>query len=474
MKPNEELLQKIGMVRKRWQAFVWVRGLAWVLGVLVISLFIALAMANSTNLPTGAVSAIRLGLVALFAFTLIKALIMPLRRTPDDTQLARFVEEKNPGLEDRLVSAVETLGKPAGEQGAFTHLLVKDALDRTKNVQFKETINKRKFGMFAALSGASAIALILGIYISSFFFPVGVDRLLGGILRPPADDLFELKVTPGSVTVPRGSDVTVQMTTGGFDPRSAQIHVRYQNGAQWEVSTMEVVPQGAPTFRHLLFNLQEPLTYFIDADGRRSKEFDIRVEDLPRVEKLNYTYNYPAYTGLAPSKQENASDMVALSGTQVDVLVHASQPLSGGSLIFSDGKTIPLQVTGERDALGKVTVDRNATFRIKLNNTSKRDNTRLEEYSMEDTDDEKPNVQITKPVRDETATSVQEVFTELQAEDFFGINKIELYYSVNGAPDVKVDLFQNKGAAPKEISGSHTFFLEEFSAAARRLCHLLR
>jgi len=461
MKPNEELLRKIGIVRKRWKAFIWARGLAWVLGVLVISLLLGLMMAESTDIPTWFVTALRLGLVVVFAVTLVKALVLPLRRVPDDTQLARFVEEKNPGIEDRLVSAVETLKKPKAEQGVFAFLLVKDALDRTKTVRFSDQVNKRKFGVFAALTGVSAVALILGLYISTLFFPIGAPRLLGGLLTPPAPDLFELKVIPGNVTVPRGSDVVVQVTTGGFDPRRAEIHLRYQNGAQWEVSTMDVSPQSMPTFRHLLFNLQEPVTYFVDADGHRSKEFTIRVEDLPRVEKLDYTYNYPAYTGLAPNKQESATDMIALKGTVVDVLVHGSQPLSGGEIVFSDGKKVPLTTTSEREVSGKVTIDRNATFRIKLVNSSRQDYLGLEEYSMEALEDEKPIVSFTKPGRDEKATNVQEVFSELHAEDDFGVNKLELYYAVNGGAEVKVDLFANKGSAPKEISGTHTFFLEE-------------
>ena len=177
MKPNEELLQKIGIVRKRWQLFLWARGLAWVLGVLVVSLVIGLAMADSTEIPTWAVTAMRLTMVALFVFTVITALVLPLRRVPDDMQLARFVEEKNPGLDDRLVSAVEALTKPKPEQGIFAHLLVKDALDRTRNVRFHEQVNKRKFGTFAALAAMFAIALIVSLYISSLFFPVGSDTV---------------------------------------------------------------------------------------------------------------------------------------------------------------------------------------------------------------------------------------------------------------------------------------------------------
>src|SRR5262249_19210860 len=57
--------------------------------------------------------------------------------------------------------------------------------------------------------------------------------------------------------------------------------------------------------------------------------------------------------------------------------------------------------------------------------------------------------------------SVEEVFTEMKATDDFGINSLELYYSVNGGKEEKVDVFRNNGQAPKEISGSHTFFLEK-------------
>src|SRR5262245_12387262 len=196
MRPNEELLLKIGIVRSRWKAFVWVRGLAWVLGVTVAALLIALWAANSVGISTATVTVLRMGLLAAVIFTIVKTLVLPLRRIPDDTQLARFVEEKNPGLEDRLVSAVEAVLKPKPEQGIFTYLLTKDALDRTKHLRFRDQINKRKFGAFAALSGALAIALLISLYISSLFFPIGSAMIFGSLVKPPDIAAFELKVTP--------------------------------------------------------------------------------------------------------------------------------------------------------------------------------------------------------------------------------------------------------------------------------------
>src|SRR5437868_13401316 len=98
MAPHEELLRKIALVRSRWKTFLWLRGLAWILGVTVVSLLIGLAVANSSSISGWTVTALRFGLLAVVIATVIKALIMPLRKTPTNTQLARFIEEKNPFL----------------------------------------------------------------------------------------------------------------------------------------------------------------------------------------------------------------------------------------------------------------------------------------------------------------------------------------------------------------------------------------
>src|ERR1700733_10657701 len=173
MPPHKELLQKIGIVKSRWDAFLWLRGLAWVLGVTVVSLLIGVALAETSSVSGWAVTGLRLVLLAAIVATIIKALVVPLRRTPSNTQLARFIEEKNPGLKDSLVSAVDAIQKARPEQLTFVHLLTKDVLDRTKHVRFGDQVNKRKFGAFAALTAAFSVALIISLYVASLFFPVG-------------------------------------------------------------------------------------------------------------------------------------------------------------------------------------------------------------------------------------------------------------------------------------------------------------
>jgi hypothetical protein len=189
----------------------------------------------------------------------------------------------------------------------------------------------------------------------------------------------------------------------GFDPERATVHLRYSNSTDWETSAMEVTPQNAPTYRHLIFNVQEPVHYFVDAAGYRSREFTIDVADLPRVEKIDHNYVFPAYTGLAVKKMENATDIVALKDTKVEVTVTGSQALSGGRIVFADGKSVALQPNGERTVMGTVVVDRTSTFRIELTNKIGR-LSRSRRISDGNARGPEPIVEFTKPGRDTKAT----------------------------------------------------------------------
>src|SRR6516165_5815119 len=210
MAPHEELLRKIAAVRSKWKTFLWLRGLAWVLGVTVVSLVIGIWLADSRGMSGWPMTGLRLFLLAAIVATIVKALVLPLRRTPTNVQLARFIEEKNPGLKDSLVSAVDAIERARPEQLTFVHLLTKDVLDRTKHMRFGDQVNKTKYGTFAALTGVFAFALIIGLYVATLFFPRAIGTFFANPFKAPNVDAIQLKVTPGDQTVPKGADVTIQ------------------------------------------------------------------------------------------------------------------------------------------------------------------------------------------------------------------------------------------------------------------------
>src|SRR5688572_23063137 len=244
MRPNDELLQKIDQVRSKWKAFVWMRGLAWVLGLLVAALAVGIYLATVTSVPLWVIRTTSLVFLGAMAVAAVWKLILPLRRIPSDTQLAQFVEEKNPGLEQSLVSAVEAINKPKAEHGAFSFLLIKDALERTKNVRFGDTINKKKFNMFAAVNGGLVVATLIGLFLATLFIPDSIDKFFAANFDSPTLDEMTLTVEPGSVTVPKGSDVPVTAIISGYDANRGTIHFLYENSKnnEWTDAAMDVVP----------------------------------------------------------------------------------------------------------------------------------------------------------------------------------------------------------------------------------------
>ena len=67
---------------------------------------------------------------------------------------------------------------------------------------------------------------------------------------------------------------------------------------------------------------------------------------------------------------------------------------------------------------------------------------------------------MVKPGRDSTASPIEEVYVEARADDDFGVQTLELIYSVNGGPEQTVNLYGG-GSTLKEVSAGYTFFLEE-------------
>ena len=167
--------------------------------------------------------------------------------------------------------------------------------------------------------------------------------------------------------------------------------------------------------------------------------------------------------------------MIALKGTTVDVVANGNKPLSGGQIVFKDGKNIPLKLssTNPKQVMASVVIDRKTTFQVELTDSSRQTYRGLEEYNMEALEDQKPIIKFTKPGRDVPATNLEEVLTEVRAEDDFGVSTLDIYYSVNGKAEKKIEVFKNSGRPARHFRCSYIFH-GRVRREARRFCVVLR
>ena len=458
MNAHERLLARIRFVRRGWRSQNLARGIA-ILSVLATGLLIlGVWGADLFGFTPAAIWASRLATGVAILFAALRYVYFPLRRRISDVQIAQFIEERFPQLQDRLITAVEYGETTAGS--GMVDLVVRDALDKSDVFDFSIFVDKKKVISYSAVVALSILALTGLVIWGPPFLPYGFGRLYVPWQEAAGPAAMMIEVTPGDKEVNRGADQQIHASLVGFDTREVALFTQADKSTAWIPVAMEPQSRGNG-FLYLLVDLQSSLHYYVEAGGVRSRTHLLRVTDRPAVERIDLTYNFPPYTRMEPQVVENEGDISALKGTRVDLKVRLTQPADSARILLNNGPKLSLSRTGEMDFVGSITVNQSGSYVIELAAAREGAYAASPEHIIDAIDDTPPGVSITRPFRDLKATNVEEVFTELRAEDDVGLGKVELCYSVNGGPEKTVALHNGKPPL-KEITGSHTFFLEEF------------
>jgi len=455
-----KLEHKIHQVRRRMKWVLFAKGLAISVGLTVAVLVLAGFAADQWNYSSTTLRLTRIGSLLLILAVFGWFLLRPLLRRVPDTRLARYIEERHPEIQDRLVSAIE-LGQKEGEKNPLLPLLYRDAFNQVRPIEPRTLFNPRE----PLLSGLAASCLVGSFALLQLFGPdflhYATLKLYADWLYPQAKSIYAIEVLPGDLQLRKGSDQLISARLVGFDSPQVNFFSRYESSGKWEKSRMEPEKKSS-SFGFLFLDLNEKVHYYVQAGKVRSREFTINIKDVPEVDQVNLIYHYPRYTGLSDRREEDTGDIAAVEGTRVEVEVQTNVPAQGAKLSLAEGTSVPLSKTGERTLRGTLTVRKNSSYKVKLSDPGDHDRSESVEYSITALHDQPPQVALTKPGRDTKVTKLEEVLAEAKADDDFGLRSLELRFNVNGGQENVVNLFRGKGEATKSMSGTHTFFLEEY------------
>lgn len=452
------LLSRVRVVRRRWRAQMLLKGISLFLACSIALLASGVWGADLLGFKPAAVWLIRLAAGGAVVFVALHFLYLPLRRRITDVQIAQFVEEHFPQLQDRLITAVE-FGRGPGVPSGMLDLLIRDALEKTNRLDLSVFTGRGRLAAYGVLGLAAFLALFALMTWGPEFFHFGFDRLYRPWTEAAGDSGRAITVTPGDLDIARGADQQIKAQLVGFDGRDVQLFVLPGSAAGWTPLLMEPESRGSG-FLYLLVEIQSSLRYYVEAQGVRSPTHTLTVTDNARVEKITLRYTFPTYTGMAPQTSENDGDISALKGTRVDLGVHLNHGAKGVRLLFDDRSTLELERSGDQDFTGILMLKRSGSYVVQVEAANRKQITGSPEYEIQALEDAPPKISISKPQRDLRATSVEEIFTELKAEDDIGMSRVELHFSVNGGKEKSLQLYS--GQAQPAVTAPHTFFLEEF------------
>ena len=453
---REDILRILRSVRGRWRLRLLLRGLAFTLGAAAVA-FLASAWAlELLRFSPAAVTGLRWTAWGLVAAVAAATLVRPLLRRVSDERVALYLEEREPSLEAAILGAVQVERDAAGASPELVRGLVRRAVERAREVEEGRRIERRGLYRSSGLLGGVAVGSLGAMLLLPPAVRHGVSALLNPTTDAAAVNPYAVDVTPGDVTVARGSDQRVAAELRGFAAEDVTLFTRSGEGEAF--GRLSMLPTAEGGFELLLLDLQEATEYFVESDGVRSPTFRIAVADLPYVGRLDQELRFPSWTGLPARVVEDGGDVAALRGTEVLLTVHPTLATGVGRVILDDD-TVALAAGGEGTLTGSFRVDAPGFYRVEL---ATADGTFVEAspaWTIDVLEDQPPTVGFTRPGRDQPASPIEEVYLEAEALDDYGVDELLLVTSVNGGPEDTLSLFG--GPALKEVSAGHTLYLEE-------------
>ena len=459
MSARERLESYLHSLRARLRTHIYAQAAAVAIGgVLAITAFTVWTLQQREFSPAITITG-RIAIIALIVAVAVALLWRPLRRLGRDDG-AHIFEERLPDEDGRIRTYLDAKRRESqGQATPLLSLLAADAATIAERTPTDEIVSSRRIAVRALIAGSALVVLVALLVAGPAYWGFGSRHLLLGMELPrTAVPIRKITVTPGNATVRRNSDLAIRAAVEGFHPKDVQVFVRFADRQDWERAPMQPAEGQESHFEFRLYAVRAPLQYYVDAEGTRSGAHNVTVVDLPRIERVQLTYQYPDWTGLDPKVDDTERDIRAVEGTNVKVEVVADGPLDAPALIV-DGQTGELAQQG-RTSSGAIAVKKPGRYQIGAR-VANEFVALSDEYTIDVVPDEKPTIEIRKPGRDWRATSIEEVPVRIHAEDDFRLRDVSLRYSVNGGEWQSVPV----GGGGTSRDGEQLLDLEQLGAA---------
>ena len=436
-------------VRRRWRTVATLRGLARTVGAGAAALAFVLVL-DRFAAPADLLLLAATGAVLLAAAAFAFRALWPLRRPPGDRQVARYVEERCPELEDRLASAAAL---PDAAPAPFRDLVLRDAARAVRRIALDRTVPARLLRR-ALLAGAVAVGIAAVVIVAG---SPALGRIARSAWLHAVPFGAAIEVEPGDARLVAGETLVIRARlrgTPGEPIRTLPAVTILRPGAGSEAFTMRRVDGG--------YELETPavqgnFTYRVRAGALASPDYAVTALQAPAIERIEVAYRYPAHLGL-PARVDTGGDVHAPEGTAVTVTVVADKALRTGALRMASGAALDLERRGDRQWAASFEVRQDDSYRVALVDVDALTNGDADDHLIRTVVDRPPEVRIARPGGDREITPLEETVIEARADDDFGVERFELVYTVAGRDEQAVDLLGARRA--REVATAHTLYAE--------------
>jgi len=377
----------------------------------------------------------------------------------DYRALARQIEQENPRLHALLLTAIEQRSEEGAERLHYLQeRVIQEALEEYRRKPWGQSTVERLF--FAHCAHLGSLGLLVVALLALCWT---------GPPAPASDSAYSrgVTVTPGDTRVERGSRVVVLARFHRRLPAEATLvaHAAGQEERRWPMTRN----LNDPVFGATLPEVGADLSYRIEFAGEATREFQVTVFDLPRLERADARITYPAYTGWPEKLVPDTRRVSAVEGSAVDLIFHLNKPVASATLVPTNGPAVTISATSAANVLAaRLNLDRSQRYQLRLVDAEGRTNKLPAAFVLEALSNRPPELKLLAPRGDQRVSPLEEIGFAAEAMDDFGLRGYGLAYSIGGGEIQWIELGQG-AAAHEKRAFRHVLPLEDLAAQPDQL-----
>ena len=415
-------------------------------------------------------------------------------RSYDALTTALEVEKRHPGLSSLLVSYMQLKDGPATDQGNVSQALINamrdQAIELSRPINFRDIVD---LGQLRKIGGVAVVIFlafaVLGIFNKEHAATL-LNRLAGGDAEYPTQTIITNTSQDSVIRIGGEPVITATVDPNGEVPEEGRLFMKEKGSDEnWKEVPMRPGKESANEFSFQLKPVDRDTLFYIKIGDDRSDEYAIDVITSPRITKSDLVLQYPEYM----DREDGKSDQLTLEveeGTTVKWTVKCDTPVSSWEvLVPSDWGTEEEAAAPAPESDPNAESDEaadsveseegprfrsiladldpsgtEATFEIPIEKalrysfrwTEKENGFTYEDvqYGVKVTSDGLPDVDLLEPREVGYATAAKVVKMQAKGTDDIGLDKAWLVYSLNGADEAKVEIFNFEGDINKTFDYS--------------------
>ena len=368
--------------------------------------------------------------------------VRPLLRVIDERELAAMIEQEEPALRTKLLSAVELSADSEGmDSNVFRRQAQQYVIEDLRGVEMGRLLPGKLVQTWVI--AAAVVILSTGVTAS---FDSGRTLLIralapmANIDRVSRNKIAVLEPKDGDASVPKNDNLILRIkVTGPALEEMPLLETKAVGDGDSDERKVFMDQAGGKSKQEYISSIamaRNEIRYRIHAGDAVSRWFTLKSVPRPLVLSFEKKFTFPKYTGRKPLElREETGDLTALSGTEVELTIHLDQPVTTAALhLVTETRTNDLdflQAAEPTQWALTLPITESGAFTVHVATAAGLDNKFRPEYSITAQPDLVPIIKLAEPKGEVTARPEDILQVTGEASDDVGLEKIEQLIKVN-------------------------------------------